>query len=201
MLPALCFYLAHFAQTQAQTAAQAAEPLAQIAVPVAHSRASKLLSLISRDHGLSSALSANSRTEADDEAGVIRVTGTPGDGYGHINVQTDNSVPPCTKGYKPPSQWRPGTDLSDSAIFPARCLSGPPINMRGNKYAPQFGSNSSNGRSYRVSPYDPKTGVVDDSTVGKVRVGQTSGQRHTVFGDDTWQWLLLGPEVGPASTR
>jgi phospholipid/cholesterol/gamma-HCH transport system substrate-binding protein len=128
-------------------------------------------------------------------------TGTPGDGYGHINVQTDNSVPPCTKGYKPPNQWRPGTDLSDSAIFPAKCLSGPPINMRGNKYAPQFGSNGSNGRSYRVSPYDPKTGVVDDGTVGKVRVGQTSGQRHTVFGDDTWQWLLLGPEVGPESTR
>ena len=39
-------------------------------------------------------------------------TGTPGDGYGHINLQFNNNVPPCTKGYKPPSQWRPATDTS-----------------------------------------------------------------------------------------
>ncbi len=126
-------------------------------------------------------------------------TGTPGDGYGHINLQTDNSVPPCTKGYKPPNQWRPGTDLTDSAIYPAKCLSGPPFNMRGNKYAPTFGSAGSNGKSYRVSPYDAKTGEVGNGTVGTVRVGkpsgEPSGQRHTVFGDDTWQWMLLGPET------
>ena len=37
-------------------------------------------------------------------------TGTPGDGYGHINLQFNNNVPPCTKGYKPPSQWRDPLD-------------------------------------------------------------------------------------------
>ena len=35
-------------------------------------------------------------------------TGTPGDGYGHINLQFNNNVPPCTKGYKPPSTVAPG---------------------------------------------------------------------------------------------
>lgn len=123
-------------------------------------------------------------------------TGTPGDGYGHINLQNDNSVKPCTKGYKPPSQWKAGTDLSEGKIFPARCLEGPPANMRGNKYAPSFGGN---GQSNRVSPYDPKTGQVEDATVGKVRIG--GGQRHTVFGDSSWEWLLLGPAAPSRAGR
>lgn len=109
-------------------------------------------------------------------------TGTPGDGYGHINLQMDYSTPPCTKGYKPPSQWLPGTDMSDPPAYPARCLSGPPINQRGSKYAPEPGAAS--GASYRVAPYDATTGRVDDSlTLG----------RHTVFGDNSWQSILVGP--------
>lgn len=109
-------------------------------------------------------------------------TGTPGDGYGHINLQMDYSTPPCTKGYKPPSQWLPGTDMSDPPAYPARCLSGPPINQRGSKYAPEPGAAS--GTSYRVAPYDATTGRVDDNlTLG----------RHTVFGDNSWQSILVGP--------
>ena len=67
-------------------------------------------------------------------------TGTPGDGYGHINLQFNNNVPPCTEGYLPPSQWRPATDTSDAPIYPAQCKSGPPLNMRGYNYAPKYGS-------------------------------------------------------------
>ena len=52
-------------------------------------------------------------------------TGTPGDGYGHINLQFDNSVGPCTEGYKPNENWREGTDLTDGPVFPATCKSGP----------------------------------------------------------------------------
>ena len=47
-------------------------------------------------------------------------TGTPGDGYGHINLQFNNNVPPCTKGYKPPSQWRPATDTTRRADLPGQ---------------------------------------------------------------------------------
>lgn len=109
-------------------------------------------------------------------------TGTPGDGYGHINLQLDYTVPPCTKGYKPPTQWLPGTDTSDPAAYPARCLSGAPINQRGSKYAPDAGAAS--GTSYRVAPYDARTGQVDENlTLG----------RHTVVGDSSWQAILVGP--------
>ena len=31
-------------------------------------------------------------------------TGTPGDGYGHVNLQLDQEVQPCTQGYKPPDR-------------------------------------------------------------------------------------------------
>jgi len=33
-------------------------------------------------------------------------TGTPGDGYGHVNLQLDYRQPPCTQGYKPRREWR-----------------------------------------------------------------------------------------------
>ncbi len=119
-------------------------------------------------------------------------TGTPGDGYGHINLQLNNSVQPCTKGYAPPSQWRPATDTTDKPFYPATCLAGPPQNMRGTKYAPSSGSASSNGRSYRVSPYDARTGEVDTGDGPGLVVG-TGGGLHTVFGDDAWKWMLTGP--------
>ena len=113
-------------------------------------------------------------------------TGTPGDGYGHINLQLNYGVPACTKGFKPPRDWRPATDLSGGPVYPAKCLSGAPYNLRGSKYAPApsgpvpAGSGSAN----RVAPYDARTGRINENlTIG----------RHTVFGDDTWQWMLLGP--------
>ena len=109
-------------------------------------------------------------------------TGTPGDGYGHINLQMNYLVPPCTKGYKPIDQWLPGTYTGDPPTYPAKCDSGPPINQRGSKYAPAVGAAS--GTSYRVAPYDARTGQVDDTlTLG----------RHTVFGDYSWQSMLIGP--------
>lgn len=74
---------------------------------------------------------------------------TPGEqkfGRVHLNL---NMVPgPCTDGFLPPGQWRPtsemqsgvsaplGSDHSFEPYYPAECKSGPPINMRGMKYAP-----------------------------------------------------------------
>ena len=115
-------------------------------------------------------------------------TGTPGDGYGHINLQTDNSVGPCRRGYMPSSQWRPPSDLTDSPVYPAKRLEPAPKNMRGTKYAPSFG-NSGN----RVAPYDPRTGAVEGAgDVPAMQIGRNGGL-ETVFGDDSWRWLLVGP--------
>lgn len=118
-------------------------------------------------------------------------TGTPGDGYGHINLQLDNSVAPCTKGYLPSGRWRPATDLSDKPFYPAKCLEGAPKNMRGTKYAPATDTAGS-GSSYRVSPYDARTGEVDSGNGTTLTLGNRGGLR-TVFGDDSWQWMLTGP--------
>jgi phospholipid/cholesterol/gamma-HCH transport system substrate-binding protein len=117
-------------------------------------------------------------------------TGTPGDGYGHINLQFNNNVAPCTKGYAPTSKWRPATDTTDQPYYRARCDEGAPKNLRGTKYAP--GSDSTGGQGYRVSPYDARTGTVDAGNGRTVTVGQQGGL-HTVFGDDSWRWMLTGP--------
>jgi len=131
-------------------------------------------------------------------------TGTPGDGYGHINLQLNNSVMPCTKGYLPNGRWRPATDVSDKQFYPAKCRdprgqpgyrgsdSQPEINQRGVNFAPSFGSASSGGKSYRVSPYDASTGEVDAGNGTTLVVGAQGGLR-TVFGDDSWKWMLTGP--------
>jgi phospholipid/cholesterol/gamma-HCH transport system substrate-binding protein len=119
-------------------------------------------------------------------------TGTPGDSYGHINLQFNNSVPPCTDGYKPKSQWKSPADESDGPVYPAQCKSGPPKEMRGYREAPSFGSASSPGHSYRVAPYDARTGAVDSGDGTGLVMGNTGGL-HTVFGDDSWKWMLTGP--------
>ena len=122
-------------------------------------------------------------------------TGTPGDGYGHVNLQLDNSVPPCTEGYKPRSQWRPASDLSDSAIYPAQCSSGPPYVMRGPKYSPGSSGNPSPGRVYRSS-YDPRTGIIGGAVDRHGNPVRFVDQGNlSILGGDAWKWLLVGPVV------
>lgn len=125
-------------------------------------------------------------------------TGTPGDGYGHVNLQLDYSTPPCTKGYQPRSEWRPASDLTDAPIYPAQCRSGAPYAMRGPQHSPEGGDASganSPGRVYR-SAYDPSTGYVEGAVdaqgdpVQYVDAGDLS-----LLGDDSWKWLLVGSVV------
>jgi phospholipid/cholesterol/gamma-HCH transport system substrate-binding protein len=118
-------------------------------------------------------------------------TGTPGDGYGHVNLQVDNSVPPCTAGYLPRNRWRPPSDLADSPIYPAQCASGAPYAMRGPKHSP--GSASSPGRVYRSS-YDPRTGVVGGAVDRRGEAVRFVDQGNlSILGGDSWKWLLVGP--------
>lgn len=123
-------------------------------------------------------------------------TGTPPDGYGHVNLQYDNDVPPCTKGYKPPSRWRQPNDLSDSPIYPARCASGPPYAMRGSNYVPGTRANPSPPRAYAGS-YDPATGLVYGAADRRGRpVRFTDPGDLSLLGEDSWKWLLVGPVTG-----
>lgn len=111
-------------------------------------------------------------------------TGTPGDGYGHINLQLAQNPGPCREGFMPSEDWRPSSDLTDAPIYPATCLSGPPYNQRGPKYAPRFG-----GSTNRVAP---GATLADEPAV---RVGTKGGLRD-VFGEDSWRWMLIGPQEG-----
>ncbi len=118
-------------------------------------------------------------------------SGTPGDGYGHVQLQFDGDPAACRAGYLPPDKWRPSSDLSDKRpYYAAHCASGPPYNMRGTKYAPEFGSDGSRNR---VAPYDPATGLVAGSDRWQgVTIGDQGGQQ-ALFGEDSWKWMLIGP--------
>lgn len=63
---------------------------------------------------------------------------TDGQKYGRVHLNLNELTPAaCTEGYLPPGQWRPSSEESFVApYYEANCASGPPINMRGTKYAP-----------------------------------------------------------------
>lgn len=119
-------------------------------------------------------------------------SGSTADGYGHVNLQYDGS-PVCTSGYLSPKDWRQTNDLTDGPIFPAKCNSPKPFNLRGSKYSPGTPLNSSPGRA-AVGSYDPMTGLLsgavdaDGNPVRYVDPGNLS-----IFGGDSWKWLLVGP--------
>jgi phospholipid/cholesterol/gamma-HCH transport system substrate-binding protein len=121
-------------------------------------------------------------------------TGTTPDGFGHVNLQYDSDVPPCTEGYKPVSQWRQGNELSDAPIFPAKCESGRPFVARGFKYSPGQPLNPNPARSSVSSAYDPVTGLVDGVTDAEGDPVRYLDQGNlSVLGSDAWKWLLVGP--------
>lgn len=125
-------------------------------------------------------------------------TGSTADGWGHINVQMDYSVPPCTEGYLPPEQWRSPSDTTDAPLFDAECKTGPPYQMRGPKRVPaeQRRGNVSAERDYSV-PYDPATGEIAGLTDGEGNpVHLQQPENLSVLGGDAWKWLLVGPVAG-----
>jgi phospholipid/cholesterol/gamma-HCH transport system substrate-binding protein len=120
-------------------------------------------------------------------------TGTPPDGYGHVNMELDYRVPPCTKGYKPPSQWRSPRDLTDAPIYPAHCESGAPYVMRGTDHVPDNTRYGNPGAVYRSS-YDPRTGFVSGAVDAHGNAVRFVDQGNlSILGGDAWKWLLVGP--------
>ncbi|MFB9311956.1 MCE family protein [Nocardioides plantarum] len=135
-------------------------------------------------------------------------TGSPPDGYGHVNLQFDYSVPPCVEGYKPSADWRRGDELGDAPIYPAQCKSGAPFVQRGTPHVPGTPGNPGNNSSAKQyadgavsGTYDPSTGLVDgvvDEHGDPVRFGAAGDL--SILGDDSWKWLLVGPLASPTGT-
>ncbi|MFF9114707.1 MCE family protein [Streptomyces massasporeus] len=122
-------------------------------------------------------------------------TVVPGDGTTHFGlVLNADDPPPCTQGY--------GTrrrDPADTGTRPAntdaRCTAprGGGTSVRGAQNAPgASGRSGGAGPAAYVAPYDPETGVATGPDGTPVEIGSTGGEQ-TVFGKDSWQWLLVGP--------
>lgn len=119
----------------------------------------------------------------------------PGDGTTHFGLTVNADDPPaCTQGY--------GTrrrDPADTGTRPAntgaRCTAprGGKTSVRGAQNAPgpatgRYGAD----QAAFVAPYDPETGTVTGPDAAPVEIGSTGGEQ-TVFGKESWQWLLVGP--------
>jgi phospholipid/cholesterol/gamma-HCH transport system substrate-binding protein len=142
-------------------------------------------------------------------------TVVPGDGTTHFGLVTNSDPPVCTEGYgttdeRPPSDLERRTpNLSAYCALPE----GSPSNVRGARQAPyapggQPFPENGNAGSERAAPppprgsrvpaglmagdYDPLTGRVVTEDGQRLSIGSTN-RAQTVFGSDSWQWLLLGP--------
>jgi phospholipid/cholesterol/gamma-HCH transport system substrate-binding protein len=122
----------------------------------------------------------------------------PGDGTTHFGmVAGQDDPPPCRQGYG--TQRRDPADTSDRpADTGARCTAprGAATSVRGAQNAPGPSGGSRSGRSADpaayITPYDPETGTATGPDGTPVEIGSTGGEQ-SVFGKDSWQWLLVGP--------
>lgn len=79
-------------------------------------------------------------------AGPTALAEIGGDKLGRVNLNLNFQPEACTEGYLPPGQWRPTREEGFVPFFDeetgeprvdVECASGPPVNMRGMKYAPE----------------------------------------------------------------
>jgi len=122
-------------------------------------------------------------------------TVVPGDGTTHFGLVVNADDPPaCTQGYGT-ARRDPSDTSKREANTDARCTAprGSKTSVRGAQNAP--GASTAPGGAHQsayVSPYDPETGTATGPDGRPVEIGSTGGQQ-TVFGKESWQWLLVGP--------
>ncbi|MFJ9119147.1 MCE family protein [Streptomyces sp. NPDC102394] len=122
-------------------------------------------------------------------------TVVPGDGTIHFGLVVNADDPaPCTQGYGT-TRRDPSDTGTRAANTDARCTAprGSKTSVRGAQNAPgaRSASSGANQAAY-VTPYDPETGTATGPDGRPVEIGSTGGQQ-TVFGKESWQWLLVGP--------
>lgn len=122
-------------------------------------------------------------------------TVVPGDGTTHFGLVVNaDDPPPCTQGYGT-ARRDPSDTRTREANTDARCTAprGGKTSVRGAQNAPggPAGSGGADQSAY-VTPYDPETGTATGPDGTPVEIGSTGGQQ-TVFGRESWQWLLVGP--------
>ncbi|MER6356456.1 MlaD family protein [Streptomyces sp. NPDC001634] len=121
-------------------------------------------------------------------------TVVPGDGTTHFGLVVNaDDPPPCTQGYGT-GRRDPADTSTRPANTAARCTAprGSRTSVRGAQNAPGASAASSGGQAAYVTPYDPETGTATGPDGTPVEIGSTGGEQ-TVFGKESWQWLLVGP--------
>lgn len=122
-------------------------------------------------------------------------TVVPGDGTFHFGLVVNADDPaPCTQGYGT-TRRDPSDTGTRAANTDAHCTAprGSKTSVRGAQNAPgaRSASGGANQAAY-LTPYDPETGTATGPDGRPVEIGSTGGQQ-TVFGKESWQWLLVGP--------
>ena len=108
-------------------------------------------------------------TYPDAVAGGFTVV--PGDGTSHFGLVLTPDPPSCRKGYEGTEQRTPAATSDVPANTDARCAE------------PRGSTTSVRGAQNAPAPSNGSASVVPRST---------GGQQRT-FGEESWQWLLLGP--------
>lgn len=128
--------------------------------------------------------------------------GTPGDGYGHLNMQLTYTTPACTQGYEPVKDWLPATDTTslDTPAYPAVCTDpkaqpgytgNDGINQRGVNMVPAVPKGGP--ANLTIASYDPSTGKTQLSKGRTVTVKpQTAGQGPLSVLGGNWESMLIG---------
>lgn len=123
-------------------------------------------------------------------------TGTPGDGYGHLNMQFDYAMSPCSgKGYLP-HPWPSANNLSDLPLYPARCddpkaqpsyHGSDGILQRGSNMVPPV---NGSGAAYRTST---QATTPTTPTNAATPAYPSYAMPQSVMGSSAWVWMLVGP--------
>ncbi len=111
------------------------------------------------------------------------------DAHFGLILQTEPHV--CTEGYDP-DQVRGPEDRADKPMdMDAQCTEPQAqSNARGSQHAPRAGT------AYRapvVAAYDRRTGAVQYTDVSPSEYVSYTGGAASVFGEESWKWLLLQP--------
>jgi phospholipid/cholesterol/gamma-HCH transport system substrate-binding protein len=109
----------------------------------------------------------------------------------HFGMVLTNEPHVCTEGYDP-GQVRGPQDRADKPMdMDARCTEPQAqSNARGAQHAPRAGT------AYRapvVAAYDRRTGEVQYTDVSPSDAISYTGGAASVFGEESWKWLLLQP--------
>jgi phospholipid/cholesterol/gamma-HCH transport system substrate-binding protein len=109
----------------------------------------------------------------------------------HFGLILQQDPPVCTKGYDP-SQVRGPEDRGNKPMdMDAHCAEPQSqSNARGSQNAPRAGAAY---RSPVVAAYDPGTGTVHYTDAGPSDDISYTGGAASVFGEESWKWLLLQP--------